>query len=785
MVKRSWSVAQQADGSQNGSNGHSAQPEQHRRLSVSSTASATNTMNLQRSPDDAQSPGKDNSPPSVVSNGSRENSNSLNGSARGVPISKIIHTQQPVSAVNDEGELVSLTTRKSTACPACRKQKIKCIMENDLPPCKRCAKQGIFCSPNKTLQGILGDQARWNSRMRQNFARMESALNEARAALNLPSIFAMDESATADEEAQIRESSEFLKEGSGLEVVRGAGEDEVLDNVHSGPDNLASAPIRSLYEVTQANRGINGKFDRHQNGHNGGDSASGKQPDDLQLQASGLVIEPDFISRGVITLAEADQLAKVYLNRLDHFFYGYLQEYPDFSAVRARSTLLALTVCVVASQHDPLGSDVYDKLSRELRNLVSSLLFRPRLGFEDIKALCMGCYWLADITWMLTSLVVRKAVSMQYHMAHLSQPVTDIEGFKRSQLWLLIYLSNEQISILQGAPSGVGRDFVNWEAHMSSSFSSEADLRLVSHIDLLLIFSRARELFGLDTTKQIPRILIPQLRDFNMQVDRWGAAWSGKLARNKQLGNFPSEAIKIHWRFAKFYICSHAFRGLSVGPTSGTTSRNDDQSIPIINHNVTLSRDLEDIAAAAITTAFDTLHLLLESDELQSSLVGMPHYFHTMFAFAAVFLLKVATRYSLHVKVDIPAVLDISTRVVRVFRKAPCARQHLVSRIARGLSEMLERAQAQYTAAANAAAISRKASPAPSGAPGGSTSAEQAEDGIMIGAMMSQGQAGIEEYSIEAAMVENALNGALPQLDLENYDFLSSIPPSWSGEFDL
>lgn len=665
-------------------------------------------------------------------------------------------------------------------------------MENDLPPCKRCAERGIICSPNKTLQGLMNEQAHWNTRMRRNFLRMESALNEARAALSLPPIFAIDESATADEEAKVRESSEMLKENGRGTVGREAGEDEGLDNanvVHLGPDNLASAPIRSLYEVTRANhklRRANGGT--HPDGDDYDSVAAAKLQDDLNLQASGLVIEPDFISRGVITLAEAGQLTKVYLSRLDHFFYGYLQEYADFNAIRNTSTLLALTVCVVASQHDPLGSDVFDKLSNELRNLVSSLLFRPRLGFEDIKALCMGCYWLADIAWMLTALVVRKAVSMQYHMAHLSQPTTNLDGFKKSQLWLLIYLSNEQISILQGAPSGVGRDFVNWEAHMSSSYSSEPDLRLVSHIDLLLIFSRARELFGLDTTKQIPRILIPQLRDFNMQVDRWGAAWSGKLARNKQLGDFPSEAIKIHWRFAKFYICSHAFRGLTVGSTSGTTSRNDDPSQPIANQHVTLSRDLEDIAAAAISTAFDTLHLLLESDELQASLVGMPHYFHTMFAFAAVFLLKVATRYSLHVRVDIQAVLEITAKVVQVFRKAPCTRQHLVNRISRGLSEMLERAQAQYaaaSAAATAAATMASVAASEMSSPAATTTNSSAESGMIINALMQHQQSGMEEYSVEAALAESALSNALPHLDLENFDFLSSIPPNWGGEFDV
>ena len=133
-------------------------------------------------------------------------------------------------------------------------------------------------------------------------------------------------------------------------------------------------------------------------------------------------------------------------------------------------------------------------------------------------------------------------------------------------------------------------------------------------------------------------MLIGELREFNVRVDRWGTAWSGKLARNKWLGNFPSEAVKLHWRMAKFYICSHAFRGLHAASTTS------------------ISPDLVDIAACAIKTAISILQLPAESEEVRATLVGVPQYFHTMYAFAAVFLLKVATKYSHYVEVDVELV---------------------------------------------------------------------------------------------------------------------------------
>lgn len=338
--------------------------------------------------------------------------------------------------------------------------------------------------------------------MKQHFSRLEAALNEARVALSLPPVVARDTYEIADEETKVRETE-----------VNEEDPDIVDENMAvKTSESLASAPIRSLYEITRLH--------------------SPREDENTDIQSSGLVFQPDFISRGVIKLAEAERLAKSYLNRLDHYFYGHLEKYPDFASIRKTSTMLALCICTVAALHDPLGSDAYEKLSKELRSLVASLMFRPRLGLEDIRSLCIGCYWLSDMTWMLSALAIRKAISMQFHKAHLAQPETDHDRFLRSQVWLFIYLNNEQISMLQGVPSsGMPRDFVKWEEHMSSPFANDADLRCVSHIDLLLLLSRARELYGLDTTKPIPQMLIPQLRDFNIQVDRWGATWSGKLGK--------------------------------------------------------------------------------------------------------------------------------------------------------------------------------------------------------------------------------------------------------------
>ncbi|PGH18207.1 hypothetical protein AJ79_00545 [Helicocarpus griseus UAMH5409] len=661
--------------------------------------------------------------------------------------------------------LFGFTSRKSTACPACRKQKTKCIMENDSPPCKRCTERGLLCSPNKTMQDLMKEQARWNTQMAQQVSSLQRALNEARAALSLGPIVSADGLDTTDEVAATAATSDPEPTEEGLNAAE----------ANNAPDTLASAPIKSLYEVTKP-----GDAQAHEGS---------------EVRFSGLVIEPDFISRGVITLAEADQLAKSYLGRLDHFFYGLVQQkYGNISEIRKTSTLLAVTLCTIASLHDPLGSEVYEKLSRELRNVASSLMFRHRLGLEDIKALCMGSYWLGDMTWILSALVARKAIAMHYHTSHLNQPTTGKEGFYQSQMWLLIYLANEQISLLRGAPpASVDRDFVNWETHLASPYAGEIDRRLVSHIDLLMLLSRVRQVYGVDTMKPIQEHMVPQLRGFLAQLDQWSTTWTGTLARNKWLGNFPSEAVKLHGHFARFFVCSLAFRGLSV--TSSSTSSAPNQPLSPPPPTTTLLPSLQSIAASAIATALTILHQLIDSDDLRACLVGVPHYFHTMFAFAAVFLLKVATRYRAHVDVDPALVFSTSRQVLDVFSHCPCARQHLVHRIAGGLKEMIERCEAQIIRNND---INGGDGPA-NGAAGGMAKNTQGQRLHQQGQSYNlfQNHSGTTvvpapggpgaAYNSNGAqdVVEPQQNELMQWFDLENFDFLSMSPPSWGTTFEF
>lgn len=81
---------------------------------------------------------------------------------------------------------------------------------------------------------------------------------------------------------------------------------------------------------------------------------------------------------------------------------------------------------------------------------------------------------------------------------------------------------------------------------------------------------------------------------------------------------------------------------------------------------------------------------MLTDDDVRSALVGIPHYIHSMIAFACVFLLKIAAQHSGQY-IDDTSVIDLVTRAVRQFRSTPVGKWHLVQLMAGGLEKMLRK----------------------------------------------------------------------------------------------
>jgi hypothetical protein len=283
-------------------------------------------------------------------------------------------------------------------------------------------------------------------------------------------------------------------------------------------DTLPHAPIESLYQLTRL-RALRSD-----------DPAEERKPS-LDFAANYPV--SDFISRGLISVDDAERLVKFFLSRIDHFMYRIgSAKYRDLDGLRRGSTILTVTICTVAALHDPQSNHLYKSCSREFRRLMSTSMFDRRIDRDRMRALCIASYWLHDLSWMISGHAIRRA--MEINLSSSYQRILangDEDAMECIRIWYVLYICDRHLSILYGRPSIVKDDISisGWEALMRTSAFTEADKRLVSQMALLIIMGNARELFGPDTGEPIPKAFAAQLTSFSRQIDHWMGFWSTEL----------------------------------------------------------------------------------------------------------------------------------------------------------------------------------------------------------------------------------------------------------------
>ncbi|KAH8728380.1 hypothetical protein GQ44DRAFT_609298 [Phaeosphaeriaceae sp. PMI808] len=540
-------------------------------------------------------------------------------------------------------------SRKVKACAACRKQKIKCIMDDSGPPCKRCTERNLSCMLNKSLQTLIEERSQWKTTISGDLGHMHTALQDVLARLALPPL-------------------------SPLQTVPNGGEydpspnEDIIFRDDPGPscdnspraslrdDALLHVPIESLYQITRL---------------------SALRSDDTAVESQPYSQRPspqqinDFISQGLIRVEDAERLVNLYLNRIDHFMYMIGgNKYRDLESLRRGSPILTAVICTVAALHDPLSNHLYTVCAREFRRLMAASMFDRRVDRDHMRAMCIGSYWLHDISWTLSGYAIRRAIeanmSNNFHrvLAENSEEAMDC-----MRIWYILYICDHHLSILYGRASIVQEDasIIGWEELMKCSVFTESDKRLVSQMALLMIMSNVRELFGPDTGEPVPRAFTSQITSFSRRIDQWMGTWTTELLKLHQfIGEFPTKGVILHHHLAKLHLHSHVFRGLKGGQVPTYFQEN---------------------AVAAVSAATSIIEMLLSDYDIRSGLVGIPHYIHSMIAFACVFLLKVAALHK-DQYIEDRVVIDLTAKVVQQFRSTAVGKHHLLYLMADGLERM-------------------------------------------------------------------------------------------------
>ncbi|CAI7581006.1 unnamed protein product [Penicillium glandicola] len=555
-------------------------------------------------------------------------------------------------------------TRKITACVACRKQKVKCHMREGQMPCSRCKKRGLPCNVNRSLQTLLEDDVTWKGAVVQKMRRLEEAVAKIAAKVDIPELQTLQ----AAPEIQ-NDSSSLPVEIIGEEVITG----EISTSSQSSQPKENHEPPQT-WEVIMDPRGGPASIPASCV------SESGKagRPNNLSN-----VHRPDLISTGLISLGQAVALFETYHLRLDHFLYRILGDHISLDSVRIASPLLTTAVCTVAALHSHSLGHLFEPCYGEYKNLVAAQTFSRHVNEDDIRGLCVGAFWLHELSWALigNEPAVRISSDINLHSGIYKALKGDRDGYLQARLYYLVYVCDHHFSVAYGRPPMSREGFIIDSASriLETEHATEDDARLISQVKEWSILARVFDTFGVDVDTPIAPQTLPQLRRYSIYLDTWFADWSETFKVNRNVGNYPQKGVAFHFHFAKLYLCSHAFRGVPILESSPQY----------------MSPELEDIANSGVLSAMSILRMIICDAEFRSFMNGLPLYFDTMLAFAVVFLLKVATKYAFMIRIDTGKIISLVTETVAALRDITKSmhKHHLLVVISEGLERLLSRCQ--------------------------------------------------------------------------------------------
>jgi len=154
-----------------------------------------------------------------------------------------------------------------------------------------------------------------------------------------------------------------------------------------------------------------------------------------------LVNGPDFITRGVVPLAEAVFLFDHFRSHINPLLWdGVLCSHKCLSSARESSSLLVATVLTVAALHIPNREQslraTYDAFVSLMR---ASCMLRSQ-NLDDVRGLCIGAFYLTSLSWALCTRAVRVATEMNLHKSSLQFARGSLESYERVRLWYVLYV---------------------------------------------------------------------------------------------------------------------------------------------------------------------------------------------------------------------------------------------------------------------------------------------------------------------------------------------------------
>lgn len=429
-------------------------------------------------------------------------------------------------------------SRKVKACAACRKQKvsvtvdfrcflgvahssmqIKCLMDNGEPPCRRCIERNLSCVLNKSLQTLISERSQWKEDMHRDISTMHGAVQDILKRLSMPPIQPLK--APTNEDAQ--ETSPY--DDTVVEKVEDVGPS--CDNspkLAARTESLQNVPIESLYQITRL---------RSFRAENSGDESKTDEGTDV-------------ISKGIVPLEDAERLTTLYLGRLDHYAYSIANKFANLQSIRRRSVALTNAIMTVSALHDPHSNQLFGPCFRELKRVLSESMFDRRIDREYLRAMCIGSFWLSDISYTLSGHAIRRAMginlSSNYYRV-LKDGSEDAADCLR--LWYMLYICDQHLSILYGRSTIIRVDdpsLQGWEQFLEKHVAVEQDRRTASQVSLMIIMGSIRDFFERNKgdSQTLSQNFTEHLANFDRQLDLWMEKWFKRLSTYTSCSTYPN-----------------------------------------------------------------------------------------------------------------------------------------------------------------------------------------------------------------------------------------------------
>ncbi|OJJ44294.1 hypothetical protein ASPZODRAFT_135101 [Penicilliopsis zonata CBS 506.65] len=563
---------------------------------------------------------------------------------------------------------------KARACAECKRHKIRCEIKPGESSCTKCLRSGIKCVVNDFSQKFVDDDGIWKSQATATLHQLQAAVSDLLRENGLPELSTYPSTTdTRNGPSPAASSSHHTRQRStetsqpprashnGPGLVMDVTREPSLEPDLQDPD-LVPAPMRSLYEVTKLRNLRNNPVEK---------------PRLNQL-------EEDFISRGLISIHEAEELFAYFSRTMNQLLWGgIILVHRDLTSVRRSSTLLSVAVLTVAALHIPNRTETLNQCYNEYVSLVSSMSLTRVHTLDDVRGLCVGAFWLSELSWKLSGHAVRIATELGLHQSYQRMMRGHNDQYERAQLWYLLYVCDHHFSIAYGRPPVIHEDAAikNFENFLRSPLVVSGDIRLMAQVALFMILTEAYRMFGSDSEQPLSEEDFGQLRVYNVAIDQWRLLWQPRSLDSPYVRTYPSKGVALHYHFAKFQLNSLALRALSPANTPG------------------FSMDRKESANIAISSAMACLNMVLEEPDIRDAIVGVPIFTHTMVTFSAVFLIKVAVSWhTASLSIDGGQVRRLVERVIELMNCVSAGERHLTRHIARGLGKMVERFDAWETA---------------------------------------------------------------------------------------